>query len=58
MIDMLSSPFALRVYSDRHSGAPRRGEPGTHEHRPLEYGFRVCRFAASRNDSKVVVLAQ
>jgi hypothetical protein len=24
-----------------HSGAPRSGEPGIHEHRPLEYGFRV-----------------
>src|SRR5947209_7355730 len=25
----------------RHSGAPRSGEPGIHEHQPLEYGFRV-----------------
>src|SRR5258706_259041 len=33
-----------------HSGAPHSGEPGTHKHRPLEYGFRACRFAASRND--------
>src|SRR5438093_12003445 len=24
-----------------HSGAPRSGEPGTHKHRPLEYGFRA-----------------
>jgi hypothetical protein len=26
---------------DRHSGAPRSGEPGIHEHKFLEYGFRV-----------------
>jgi hypothetical protein len=25
-------------------------QPGTHEHRPLEYGFRACRCAAPRND--------
>src|SRR5437879_5876202 len=25
----------------RHSGAPRGGEPGIHEHKPLEYGFRA-----------------
>ena len=36
----------------RHSGASRSGEPGTHEHRPLEYGFRVRRSAASRNDGR------
>src|SRR6266436_8837522 len=35
---------------NRHSGAARRAEPGTHIHRPLEYRFRACRFAASRND--------
>src|SRR5213078_663426 len=34
----------------RHSGAPRSGEPGTHKHRPLEYGFRARRCAAPRND--------
>src|SRR5881227_3507374 len=26
-------------------------EPGTHEHGPLEYGFRARRCAAPRNDS-------
>jgi len=34
-----------------HSVAPRGGEPGIQEHGSLEYGFRVCRFAASRNDN-------
>ncbi len=36
-----------------HSGAARRVEPGIHTHRPLEYGFRVRRCAAPRNDSRV-----
>jgi hypothetical protein len=35
----------------RHSAAARRVEPGIQEHGPLEYGFRVCRVAASRNDN-------
>src|SRR5260370_26190744 len=34
-------------------GAAAGCEPGTHEHRSLEYGFRACRFAASRNDDEV-----
>jgi len=33
-----------------HSGMPRKGRPGIHEHRPLEYGFRARRCSASRND--------
>ena len=33
----------------RHSGAPRSGEPGTHNHH-REYGFRARAFGASRND--------
>ena len=37
----------------RHSGAPRSGEPGSHEHRPLEYGFRARGLApAPRNDTE------
>lgn len=34
-------------------GAAKGREPGTHEHRPLEYGFRVRRFASPRNDDFV-----
>ena len=33
-----------------HSGAARRAEPGIEAHRPLDYGFRVRRYAAPRND--------
>ncbi len=33
----------------RHSGAPRSGEPGIHNHH-REYGFRLSRFALGRND--------
>ena len=31
-------------------GRPQGGEPGIQEHGPLEYGFRVRRVAAPRND--------
>ena len=31
-------------------GAARRAEPAIHEHRPVEYGFRVRRGAPPRND--------
>ncbi len=33
-----------------HSGIARRARPGTHEHRPLEYGFRDLGCAEPRND--------
>jgi hypothetical protein len=48
----------------RHSGAPRSGEPGIHNHRPRgfcqaappltsgDYGFRLSRFALGRNDGE------
>src|ERR1051326_6089949 len=37
----------------RHSGAPRSGEPGSHEHRPLEYGFRGSLAAlGTRSDNR------
>ncbi len=36
-----------------HSGAARRAEPGTHEHRPLENGFRARSLASPRNDKSV-----
>src|SRR6267143_4084868 len=35
-----------------HSGIARRARPGTHEHRPLENGFRARRCAAPRNDGE------
>src|ERR1051326_5092631 len=31
-------------------GAERATQPGTHEHKPLEYGFRVLGCAKPRND--------
>src|SRR5207253_9621955 len=34
-----------------HSGATRSGEPGTHEHGPLEYRFRASPCGRSRNDN-------
>src|SRR5262245_29941374 len=39
-----------RVSSLRHSGAPRSGEPGIHNHH-REYGFQARDFVAPRNDS-------
>ncbi len=45
---MKRPPYLLRrglckkkLKMPRHSGAPHSGEPGTHTHRPLEYGFRL-----------------
>ena len=38
-----SRRLCTKTRKPRHSGAPRRGEPGTHKHRPLEYGFRARR---------------
>ena len=34
----------------RHSGAPQSGEPGIHNPRGAEHGFRARAFGASRND--------
>ena len=54
--------------SYRHSGAPRSGEPGIHNHRPRllcegvahltdrGYGFRLSRFALGRNDGEGEVI--
>jgi hypothetical protein len=40
--------FAHKLPSFR--GAAEGREPGIHKLRPLEYGFRVHRYAAPRND--------
>ena len=37
-------------FDRRHSGLPRSGKSGIHNHQVSEYGFRARRFAAPRND--------
>ena len=37
-------------FDQRHSGLPRSGKSGIHNHQVSEYGFRARRFAAPRND--------
>ena len=44
--------FAQKLLSFR--GATEGREPGIHEPKALEYGFRVRRCAAPRNDSSAV----
>jgi len=41
-------PALCRAYH-RHSGIAHRARPGTHEHRPLEYGFRARPSGPPRN---------
>src|SRR5207248_8774014 len=40
--------------AERHSGAPRSGEPGIHEHKPLEDRFRIRPSGPPRNDKNKV----
>src|SRR5579863_7944474 len=46
-----SSPCSSGSPPQSFRGLSKAKEPGTHEHRPLEYGFRVRRGAAHRNDA-------
>src|SRR6185369_475433 len=61
-IGMVKKPRFIKTLHG-HSGAPRSGEPGIHNHDPHDkrndvqtmkagvYGFRACAFGTPRNDS-------
>src|ERR1700677_2738384 len=49
------SSSVMRFLLDRHSGAPRSGEPGIHIPSGCGYGFRAPRFARPRNDGEVLI---